>query len=82
MTGLPDPEMRRYLAPGTAELMPHILVPHRSRGLTIVSVDDDSCVVTYNGVELKFPTAQELKLTIRAVNKLLEEHGPKHEVKS
>lgn len=77
MIGLPDSEMRRFLGNGTLELMPHILVPHRSRGLTIVSIDAENCVVSYNGKQLEFPTKQQLKLTIRDINKFLEEHGPK-----
>lgn len=83
MHGLPDPEMRKFLAPGTAEIVPHMIYPHIARGLKVMSIDNDNCVVVYNGKELKFPTSQQLKITIKAVNKLLEDNGPKpHEVKS
>ncbi len=82
MIGLPDPEMRRFLANGTPELVPHAIYPHQARGLKIVSIDKDTCVVAYTGKELKFPTCQQLKLTIREVNKFLEDNGPKkNEVK-
>lgn len=83
MRGLPDHEMRKFLANGTAEIVPHMIYPHQVRGLKILSIDKDLCVVVYNGKELKFPTEQQLKLTIKEVNKLLEDNGPKpHEVKS
>lgn len=83
MIVLPDPEMRKFLANGTAEIVPHMIYPHQARGLKIISIDSDTCVVQYNGKELKFPTQQQLKVTIRAVNKLLEDNGPKsHETKA
>lgn len=77
MIGLPDPETRKFLANGTADLMQHHIYPHIARGLKIISVDAEKCKVVYNGKELEFPTAQQLKLTIAAVNKLLRDNGPK-----
>lgn len=83
MIGLPDPEMRKFLAKGTPETVPFAIYPHQARGLKIISIDPDTCVVQFNGKELKFPTCQQLKVTISEANKLLKENGPKkHEVKS
>lgn len=77
MIGLPDPEMRKLLANGTIELMPHHLYPHIARGLKITAIDKEKCTVNYNGHDLTFPTNQQMKVTMRAVNALLEEKGPK-----
>lgn len=71
MNGLPDPEMRKFLVNGTAQTVKNYLYPYVAQGLSISDINEDECTVTYNGKSATFPTSQQLKLTISAVNDLV-----------
>ena len=71
--GLPDPEMRRFLAAGTVDGVRSALHPHFSKGLELVKLDDKEFTVAFNGRELTRDTKQKLKHTVRDVNELMGE---------
>lgn len=76
MAGLPDPEMRKFLVPGTVEGVRLALSPHTAMGMIITfSEDGKTCNIgSPDGTEeVALPTSQQLKLTVREANKVMGE---------
>lgn len=68
--GLPDPEMRKFLANGTVESVRSALSKHVEDGLEILSLDDDACLIRLDYTEVAMPTNQQLKKTVATANGL------------
>lgn len=68
----PDPEMRKFLAKGTAEGVRAALSPHLAAGMTL-AFDGDNFLIGQPGEDTHTaPINQQLKLTVAAANALFE----------
>lgn len=76
MAGLPDPEMRKFLVPGTVEGVRLALSPHTAQGLTLTFSEDGKTFdigSPYGNGFITLPTNQQLKLTVREANTVMGE---------
>lgn len=76
MAGLPDPENRKFLVPGTVGGVRLALSPHTARGMTLTFREDGKIfdIGSPDGSEAAtLPINQQLKLTVRAANKVMGE---------
>ena len=74
---LPDPEMRKFLVTGTAETVRNALSQHVAAGMEIIeNLENLTLLLIYNGQEAVIDPSQQLKLTVRAANTLMETPAP------